>query len=68
MPQSNNNWHALWSFLTSSVVVKSFSLTLLAEWGDRSQIATFLLGASEVRTAPDFFYFSCCRHNKIVLN
>lgn len=30
----------------SPVLIKSFSMTLLAEWGDRSQIATIALAAS----------------------
>ena len=32
----------------SRVFIESFTLTFLAEWGDRSQIATILLGAREV--------------------
>lgn len=32
--------------MLSPVLIKSFSLTLLAEWGDRSQIATTTLTAS----------------------
>eukprot|EP00730_Choanoeca_flexa_P015980 TRINITY_DN7463_c0_g1_i2.p3 TRINITY_DN7463_c0_g1~~TRINITY_DN7463_c0_g1_i2.p3 ORF type:complete len:108 (+),score=8.27 TRINITY_DN7463_c0_g1_i2:613-936(+) len=31
----------------SPVLVQAFILTFLAEWGDRSQIATIILGAQE---------------------
>lgn len=30
------------------ILLQSFTLTFLAEWGDRSQIATIILGAREV--------------------
>ena len=39
--------------LISRVFVQAFTLTFLAEWGDRSQIATIILGAREVRSARD---------------
>lgn len=33
---------------TSRILLQSFTLTFLAEWGDRSQLTTILLGAREV--------------------
>jgi putative Ca2+/H+ antiporter (TMEM165/GDT1 family) len=38
--------------ILSPVFIQSFVMTFLAEWGDRSQIATIILGAREV--------YSCC--------
>ncbi|KAL8570274.1 hypothetical protein ACOMHN_011296 [Nucella lapillus] len=38
--------HFLSGFL-STIFLESFTLTFLAEWGDRSQIATIILGARE---------------------
>ena len=32
----------------SPIFIQAFTLTFLAEWGDRSQITTIVLGASEV--------------------
>ena len=32
----------------SPIFAQSFVMTFLAEWGDRSQIATIILGAREV--------------------
>jgi len=32
----------------SRVLIQSFTLTFLAEWGDRSQLATIILAAREV--------------------
>lgn len=32
----------------SRVLLQSFTLTFLAEWGDRSQLATIILAAREV--------------------
>lgn len=32
----------------SHIVVQAFTLTFVAEWGDRSQLATFLLAAKDV--------------------
>lgn len=34
--------------LFSPVLIQSFTLTFLAEWGDRSQITTIVLAASDV--------------------
>lgn len=36
------------SGVLSTVFLQSMTLTFLAEWGDRSQIATIILGAREV--------------------
>lgn len=35
--------------LISRIFLQSFTLTFLAEWGDRSQLTTIILGAREVR-------------------
>ena len=35
----------------SRIFLQSFTLTFLAEWGDRSQIATIILAAREVLIA-----------------
>ncbi|CAD5221054.1 unnamed protein product [Bursaphelenchus xylophilus] len=42
---SNSTWNVL-SFV-STIFLKSFTLTFLAEWGDRSQLTTIILGARE---------------------
>ena len=34
----------------SKIFIQALTLTFLAEWGDRSQIATIILGAREVST------------------
>lgn len=34
--------------LCSPILLQAFTLTFLAEWGDRSQITTVVLAASEV--------------------
>lgn len=36
-----------WTGIVSAIFLESFTLTFLAEWGDRSQIATIILGARE---------------------
>ena len=38
----------------SHIFVESFTLTFLAEWGDRSQITTIILAAREVIRVPFF--------------
>uniref|UniRef100_A0A915MBM2 GDT1 family protein n=1 Tax=Meloidogyne javanica TaxID=6303 RepID=A0A915MBM2_MELJA len=43
--QSSSAWRII-SFI-STLFVKSFILTFLAEWGDRSQLTTIILGARE---------------------
>jgi Ca2+/H+ antiporter, TMEM165/GDT1 family len=42
---SNNNNQGGWKKQWYQVAIQSFTLTFLAEWGDRSQIATIALGA-----------------------
>lgn len=55
------------------IFIKSFTLTFLAEWGDRSQLTTIVLSAREVRMIFQYPYnnfnyawveatpfFSCC--------
>ncbi len=43
-----------------SVFVQSLTLTFLAEWGDRSQIATIALAAAKVRDWIDFEFCRGC--------
>ncbi|KAI6215500.1 hypothetical protein M3Y94_00391800 [Aphelenchoides besseyi] len=42
---SNSTWRII-SFV-STIFIKSFTLTFVAEWGDRSQLTTIILGARE---------------------
>lgn len=35
--------------LCSPIFVQSFTMTFLAEWGDRSQLTTIILGSREVK-------------------
>jgi len=42
---SDSTWRII-SFV-STIFVKSFTLTFVAEWGDRSQLTTIILGARE---------------------
>lgn len=37
--------------LASPILLQAFTLTFLAEWGDRSQLTTIILGAREVCTS-----------------
>lgn len=47
--------HQFWAGILSTVFLESLTLTFLAEWGDRSQIATIILGAREVSTCSIIF-------------
>lgn len=38
-----------WRSVISPIFVQAFTLTFLAEWGDRSQLTTIVLAAREVR-------------------
>jgi len=44
--QNPNSYWRIISFV-STIFIKSFTLTFLAEWGDRSQLTTIILGARE---------------------
>ncbi|KAI9328561.1 UPF0016-domain-containing protein [Zopfochytrium polystomum] len=44
---SPKSWYNLASLLLSPVFVQTFVLTMLAEWGDRSQIATIALASAD---------------------
>uniref|UniRef100_A0A3P9HPN7 GDT1 family protein n=1 Tax=Oryzias latipes TaxID=8090 RepID=A0A3P9HPN7_ORYLA len=39
-----------WYSLCSPIFIQAFTLSFLAEWGDRSQLTTIILAAREVRT------------------
>ena len=41
--------------LFSPILLQAFTLTFLAEWGDRSQLATILLASREVSLTISFF-------------
>jgi len=50
--------------LCPAIVIQAFTLTFLAEWGDRSQITTIILAAREVCTidvTPLIPYFDVLR-------
>jgi len=42
---STKNEKQWWEFFVSAIFVQAFTLTFLAEWGDRSQIATIAMAA-----------------------
>lgn len=42
----------------SRILLQSFTLTFLAEWGDRSQLTTIILGAREVRMQNFLFFLT----------
>uniref|UniRef100_A0A8D8W1K5 GDT1 family protein n=1 Tax=Cacopsylla melanoneura TaxID=428564 RepID=A0A8D8W1K5_9HEMI len=46
-PESGKTYHAQTLSLLSRVVIQAFTLTFLAEWGDRSQLTTIILAARE---------------------
>ena len=46
-----------WYGILSTIFLESFTLTFLAEWGDRSQIATIILGAREVGFVHWCFFY-----------
>lgn len=36
------------AYVTTRVIMQAFTMTFLAEWGDRSQLTTIILAASKV--------------------
>ncbi|KAL1460080.1 hypothetical protein WDU94_012019 [Cyamophila willieti] len=46
-PESGKSYHTQTLSLLSRVVIQAFTLTFLAEWGDRSQLTTIILAARE---------------------
>lgn len=46
-----------WLHFISPIFVQAFTLTFLAEWGDRSQLTTIVLAAREVSVAECLLFF-----------
>lgn len=46
-----------WLHFISPIFVQAFTLTFLAEWGDRSQLTTIVLAAREVSVAECSLFF-----------
>lgn len=46
-PQRKPRSTGLAAYITSRVLIQAFTMTFLAEWGDRSQLTTVILGARE---------------------
>lgn len=44
----NNRKESAWLSNRDPILLQTFTMTFLAEWGDRSQIATIVMGASKV--------------------
>lgn len=47
-----------WLHFISPIFVQAFTLTFLAEWGDRSQLTTIVLAAREVSVAERPLFFA----------
>jgi len=43
-----NKMHRSASYFTMRILAQAFTMTFLAEWGDRSQLTTIILAASKV--------------------